>query len=39
MRLEREHRVGVGDHLAVADVNAVEAADRDAPRARLGVGE
>ena len=33
--LEGQHRVGAGDHLAVAEVDAVEGADRDAaPSAR-----
>ena len=35
VRLEREHGVGPVDHLAVADVDAVEAADRDR-RGRAG---
>ena len=39
VRLEGEHGVGALDHLAVADVDAVEGADRDLARARLGVGQ
>ena len=39
VRLEGEHRVGALDHLAVADVDAVEGADRDLARAPLGLGE
>ena len=38
VRLEREHRVGVVDHLAVAEVDAVEGPDRDVAIAALGVG-
>ena len=29
VRIEREHAVGAADHLAVAEVHAVEGADRD----------
>ena len=32
VRLEREHRVAAADHLAVAQVDAVELADRYSPR-------
>ena len=40
VRLEGEHGVGAADDLAVAEVHAVELADRDAARgAPLGVGE
>ena len=39
MGLEGEDGVGALDHLAVADVNAVEGADRDLARPGLGVGE
>ena len=40
VRVEREHAVGAGDHLAVAEVHAVEGADRDAAPARaLDVGQ
>ncbi len=39
MGLEREHRVVAVDHLAVAEVDAVELADRDPPGPRLGVLE
>ena len=35
VRLEGEHRVVARDHLAVAEVDAVELAHGDAPRARL----
>ena len=38
VRLEREHRVAAADHLAVAEVDAVEFADRDPTGARLDVG-
>ena len=38
VRLEREHGVGTRDHLSVAEVNAVEFADRDPAGARLYVG-
>ena len=37
VRLEREDRVGPIDHLPVADMDAVEGADRDVARAALGV--
>ena len=33
VRLEGQHGVGAGDHLAVAEVHAVELADRDVARA------
>ena len=39
VRVEGQHGVGAADHLAVAQVHAVERADGDAPRARLRVGE
>ena len=39
MRLERQDGVGARDDLAVAEVHAVERPDRDAPRARLDVGQ
>ena len=39
MRLEGEHRVGALDHLPVADVDAVEGADRDLRGRLLGVGQ
>ena len=39
VRLEGEHRVGAVDHLAVAEVHAVELADRDVAGAALGIGE
>ena len=39
VRLEGEHGVGAVDHLAVAEVHAVELADRDVARAALGIGE
>ncbi len=39
VRLEGEDGVGALDHLAMADVNAVEGADRDLARPRLRVGE
>ncbi len=35
--LERQHRVAAGDHLAVAEMDAVELADRDPARARGNV--
>ena len=37
VRVEGQHRVGARDHLAVPEVDAVERADGDAPRARLGL--
>ena len=37
VRLEGQDGVGALDHLAVADVHAVEGADRDPSRARLGL--
>ena len=37
VRFEGEHGVGALDHLAMADVNAIEGADRDPARARLGL--
>ena len=39
MGLEGHDRVRAGDHLAVADVDAVERADGHAARAGLGVGQ
>ena len=39
VRLEGEHRVGALDHRLVAEVDAVEGADRDLARARLGVAQ
>ena len=39
VRLERQHRVAAGDHLAVTEVDAVELADGDPPRPRLRVLE
>src|SRR3954447_10091376 len=39
MRLEGDHGVGVADDLAVAEMDPVEGAHRDAARARLDVGE
>src|SRR5689334_13858889 len=39
MRLEGEHGVAAADHLAVAEVDAVEGADGHAARAGLGVLE
>ena len=39
VRVEGEHGVGVVDHRLVAEVDAVEGADRDVARARLGVGQ
>ena len=39
MRIEGQHRVRLVDHRLVAEVDAVEGADRDAARARLGVGQ
>ena len=39
VRLEGEHGVGAADHLAVAEVHAVELADRDLARPALDVGE
>ena len=39
VRVEGEHRVGALDHRLVAAVDAVEGADRDVARARLGVGQ
>jgi hypothetical protein len=35
VRLEREHRVGAADDLAMAEVNAVEGSDRHPARSRL----
>ena len=37
--LEGQHRVVAGDHLAVAEVDAVELAHRDPPGPRLHIGE
>jgi hypothetical protein len=37
VRLEREHGVGIADHRAVAAMDAVEGADRHAPRPWLDV--
>ncbi len=38
--IERQHRVGIGDHLAVTEVHAVKRADRDAASvAALDVGQ
>jgi len=37
MRIEGEHGVGTADDLAVTPVDAVERADRDAPRPRAGL--
>ena len=39
VRLERQHGVGAADHLAVAQVHAVELADRDVARPGFDVGE
>jgi hypothetical protein len=39
VRLERQHGVGTGDHRPVAEVHAVELADRDPAGARLDIGE
>ena len=39
VRVEGEDGVGVVDHRLVAEVDAVEGADRDVARARLGVGQ
>ena len=39
VRVEGEHRVGALDHRLVAAVDAVEGADRDVARPRLGVGQ
>ena len=39
VRLERQHRVAARDHLAVAEVDAVELADRDPARPGSRVGE
>ena len=39
VRVEGQDGVGAADDLAVAEVHAVERADGDAPRARLGVGQ
>jgi hypothetical protein len=39
MRLEREDRVAAPDHLAVAEMDAVELADRDLARSGRDVGE
>ena len=39
VRFEGEHGVGALDDLAMADVNAVEGADRDPARARLGLAQ
>jgi hypothetical protein len=36
MRVEREHRVAVPDHGAMAQVDAVEGADGDPPGVRRG---
>jgi hypothetical protein len=37
--IEGEHGVGALDHGLVAAVNAVEGADRDVARPRLGIGK
>ena len=39
VRVEGEDRVGALDHRLVAEVDAVEGADRDVARPRLGVGQ
>ena len=39
MRVEGEDGVGALDHRLVAEVDAVEGADRDLARPRLGVGQ
>ena len=39
MGIEGEHGVGIVDHGLVAEVDAVEGADRDVPISRLGVGQ
>ena len=39
VRLEGQHRVVTGDHRPVADVDAIELADRDPPGPRLDVAE